>query len=542
MHRALLVNDIVHTILQNVDSATDMINFASTCSALSSPALDILWSKQWNLGPLIMCLPKDTWEVGADNFIRLSREPLPTQWECVRLNASRIRELSHNIDIGYKRPPQPHSHILHKLFALFPPASLFPNLHKLDFKVVSHRPKFSPDFALLRQFLSPGLEVLAFYLPSGIPVHEVERLSDAPGPQASGVRHMVISANHDGSRCQIDLPFNKMQKLHLLNLGPNVCLTRHDLADIGRLRSLQVLRLNLRDGFSILENLRLGDMRLELSALNRLTIVTDRLQLCTSFLLRVITPRLSSIHIKYWKYAAPAEVGEFVLSLHTSCQSFAFLEEISVVRTGHPRDFYGPLPSDLFRPLLKFRKLTNVVFKGQGQYCLDDAFIDDAAVSWPDIQKLVFASKEMHTSTVTFTAVLSLASRCRSLRVLYLAFDGTQRPTLPYRREGEDASDGERELWPTQTALERLHVGHSKFSRAALVPWILSAVFPNLYDISWCRAPDDFSIIPWLQEAAEFQQLLRYRKIDPVMYALLPNFVLSVLEDKISLESWEVSV
>ncbi|KAG0699032.1 hypothetical protein DFH29DRAFT_1081509 [Suillus ampliporus] len=537
MHRALLVNDIVHTILQNVDCATDMINFASTCSALSSPALDILWSKQLNLGPLIMCLPEDTWEVGDDNFIRLSREPLPTEWERVRSNASRIRELSYNFDLDYPYPPQPHSRVLHKLFALFPPTSLFPNLHKLDFKAVSYRPKFSPDFALLRQFLSPGLEVLVFCLPSGIPVHEVERLSAALGAQASGVRQMKISANHDGSPCHIDLPFNKMQKLHLLALGCNVCLTRHDLADIGRLRSLQVLDLALHGGFGIMENLRLGDMRLELSALNRLTIVADRLQLCTFLLLRVITPRLSSIFIRYCKYAAPAEVGEFVLSLHTSCQSFGFLEHIYVCHTGIPHHFYSPLPSDLFRPLLKFRKLTDVKFISQGQYCLDDAFIGDAAVSWPDIQELWFASDEMHTSTVTFTAVLSLASRCRSLRELHLAFDATQRPTLPYRREGEDASDGKRELWPTQTALERLHVGHSKFSRAALVPWILSAVFPNLFDIDWYRAPGDFSFVPWLQEAAEFKQLLTYRKIDPVMYALLPNFVLSVLEDKISLES-----
>lgn len=69
MHRALLVNDIVYTVLQHVkSSATDMIHFACTYSALSSPALDILWRVQFNLGPLIMCLPQDTWEI-RDNVI-----------------------------------------------------------------------------------------------------------------------------------------------------------------------------------------------------------------------------------------------------------------------------------------------------------------------------------------------------------------------------------------------------------------------------------------------------------------------------------------
>ncbi|KAG0693153.1 hypothetical protein DFH29DRAFT_1007597 [Suillus ampliporus] len=538
MHRALLVDDIVHAILQNVTSATDTINFASTCSALSSPALDILWRKQWTLGPLIMCLPQDTWEVRDDGFIHLSREPLPTEWERVRLNASRIHKLIGNpIDTRYKYPPQPHSRVLHKLFALFPPTSLFPNLHKLDFEVVSDRPEFSPDFALLRQFLSPRLEVLAFPLPSGIPVDEVERLVDVLAAQASGVRQMLISADHDGSPCPIDLPFNKMQMLNVLAVLRNVCLTRHSIAEIGCLRSLQVLALNLHGGFGALEDSRLGDMRLELNALNSLTLVADRLQLCTSFLLRVITPQLSSIGIKYCKYAAPAEVGELVLSLHTPSQSFAYLKDISVHRdSGLSQHLYSPLPSDLFRPLLKFRRLTDVKFIATGQYCLDDAFIEDAAVAWPDIQELWFASDETHTSTVTFTTVLSLGSRCRSLRVLYLTFDATQRPTLPYGRKSGDAPDGKRELWPKQTALQMLHVGHSKLSRGTLASWILAAVFPNLADIAWYQTPGA-DIIPWLQEAAAFQQLMIMRKVDPAMYATLPNFVQTMLEDDMFLES-----
>ncbi|KAG0702540.1 hypothetical protein DFH29DRAFT_495018 [Suillus ampliporus] len=545
MHRALLVNDIVHTILQNITSSpTDMINFASTCSALSSPALDMLWCKQSTLGPLIMCLPQDTWEVRNDGCIHLTREPLPTEWERVRLNASRIHKLMENPrSTRYKDSPKPHSHVLHKLFALFPPTLLFPNLHKLDFEVVSDRPEFSPDFALLRQFRLPRLEVLAFRLPSGIPVHEIEQLVDTIQAQASGLRQLVISASHVGAPFQIDLPFNKMPKLNLLAMLCNVCLTRHNIADTGLLRSLQVLSLTLHEGSGVLADLQLRDMPLELSALNNLTLIVDRLQLCTSFLLHVITPQLSRIDIMYCKYAAPQEVGKFVRSLHTTCQSFASLKNVSVHGDrGPPQGFYNPLSSDLFRPLLKFRRLTHVKFIATGQYCLDDAFINDAAVAWPDIQELWFASHETHTSAVTFTAVLSLASRCRSLHVLHLTFDGTQRPTLPYRKESEDVPDGKRELLPTQTALQRLHVGHSKLSRAALVPWILAAVFPNLVDLTWYQTPGVSDIIPWLPEAAEFQQLVIRRKTDPVEYAVRPNFVQSLLKVDISLESWEVSM
>ncbi|KAG0696398.1 hypothetical protein DFH29DRAFT_1072105 [Suillus ampliporus] len=536
MHRALLVNDIVHTILKNDTlSATDMINFASTCSALSSPALDILWYKQRTLGPLIMCLPEDTWEIGDDGFIHLCREPLPMEWERVRLNASRIHKITEGAH--YKDPPQPHSRVLHKLFTLFPPTSLFPNLYKLDFDIVSNRPEFSPDFALLRQFLSPGLEALAFSLPSGIPVQAVKQLVDTLAAQASGVRRMVISADYDGPPWQIDLPLNKMQKLNTLAVLRNTCLTRRSFAEIGCLRSLHVLGLTLDEGFDILEDSRLGDMQLELSALKNLSLVAYRLQRCTSFLLRVITPQLSNIDITYCEYATPAEVGDFVLSLHTS-----YLEDISVYRDSgllqHP---HSPLPSALFRPLLKFRRLTDVNFIATGQYCLDDAFMNDAAIAWPDIQELRFASDEPHTSTVTFTAVLSLASRCRYLRVLNLTFDCTQKPILPYRKEGGDAPNRTRELWPKQTALQRLEFGHSKLSEAARAPLVLAAVFPNLVDITWNEIPGVSDATPWLQEKAVFEDMLSLRERTlPDMPDFMPSYALSVL-DGFS-ESYEVSV
>jgi len=70
MHSALAINDIVHTILQHVKSSgTDLINVAMTCSALSGPALDILWSEQSSLSHLVMCLPQDTWEATEERTI-----------------------------------------------------------------------------------------------------------------------------------------------------------------------------------------------------------------------------------------------------------------------------------------------------------------------------------------------------------------------------------------------------------------------------------------------------------------------------------------
>ncbi|KAG1733908.1 uncharacterized protein EDB91DRAFT_1225893 [Suillus paluster] len=539
MHRALLVDDIVYAILQNVtSSATDIINFASTCSAVSPPALNILWRRQSNLGPLIMCLPQDTWEVRDDNVIHLSREPLPTEWDRVRMNASRIRHIFGNPSGTHsKLPPKPHRRILQRLFALLPPTSLFPNLVKLDFETVFDLAEFSSDFRLLRQFLSPGLETLAFSVPPDVPAHEVEQLVDAFPAEAPGLRQLVISADHGGSPCYIDLPLNKLKKLNLLAVIRNVSLTRHTIAEIGRLRSLQVLALTLYKGSGLLEDSRLTDMPLELCALDCLMLVADRMQLCTSFLLRVSTPKLSSIGIKYTKYAAPEEVGKLVLSVHSSCRSFA-LEEITIQSyncTPH-QDLYlhSELPSHLFRPLLKFRRLKTAKFIDMGKYCLDDAFIEDAAVAWSDIHELRFASKETVTSTVTFAAMLSLASRCRSLGNLHLTFDATQRPTLPHCMETEHAPDGNPNFWLKQTTLQKLHVGHSKVSEAALAPFVLAVVFPNLVDITSYQTPGVFDDLQWDQVARTHRQLVNLWEEDSGMPDSLPNFVVqSMLEDNL---------
>ncbi|KAG0707368.1 hypothetical protein DFH29DRAFT_25789 [Suillus ampliporus] len=317
-----------------------------------------------------------------------------------------------------------------------------------------------------------------------------------------------------------------MQKLDVMTIR-NVCLTRHSMANIGHLRSLQVLELTLHESSNL-------DMPLELSTLKSLTLVSDRLPLCTSFLLLAITPQLSNIAINYTRYAAPAEVGEFVLSLHTSCRSFASLEDIFVrhyfLFSHLDPNLPSPLPSHLFRPLLRFRRLKTVKFIAMGKYCFDDAFIEDAAVAWPDIQELWFTSETTDTTMVSFGAMLSLASQCRSLRVLHLTFDATQRPTLSHRTDIDDAPNGKQKLWPKQPALQTLHVGHSKVSKVALAPFILAMVFPNLVDILSFETLGGSDHVAWRQVAGAVRDLVNLREKDPVRSASLLNPIQCILE------------
>ncbi|KAG2125422.1 hypothetical protein DEU56DRAFT_962076 [Suillus clintonianus] len=482
MHPALLVDDIIHAILQNVtSSAEDMRNIAMTCSTLSVPALNMLWSEQSHLAPLIMCLPKHTWIVGESDYtIRSNLQnfsdtapPLPMHWERARLNASRIRRLLPISDANwyseYTSPMKPHisRRVLQQLFKLFPPAWLICR------SCVQTSGCFANSFR-------PGLETLLFDVPPGVQERKVEQLFDALLAEAPGLQRLSISA----ARFTIPPSLVKLPKLKQLSIdGINVCLAMQNITNIQHSCRLDTLMLTLYGTSNDVDNPPSGDLPLELRTLKHLILAANNLPLCTSFLHQVTTPHLSSIHISYSTPARPTEITAFIESLSMSCQTFASLEKISMAGDSYQRpgpDCHSILPSHIFRPLLKFRRLSTVIFSDIGIYDLDDAFIDDVAVAWPNLCELEFASHRPGTSNdVTFAAMLSLASRCRSLRILHLTFDGTQLPTLPHTQ------DGNQELWPTQTALQELNVGHSRVSEEARVPYFLATVFPNLDVFTW---------------------------------------------------------
>ncbi|KIK42082.1 hypothetical protein CY34DRAFT_164784 [Suillus luteus UH-Slu-Lm8-n1] len=85
--------------------------------------------------------------------------------------------------------------------------------------------------------------------------------------------------------------------------------------------------------------------------------------------------------------------------------------------------------------------------------------------------------------------MVSLASRCRSLENLHLTVDASQSTTMPRARDGTET------LWPTQTALWKLHLGYTQVSEVARVPHILADVFPILSEID-LHLEDGFDLGP----------------------------------------------
>ncbi|KAG1732540.1 hypothetical protein EDD22DRAFT_927157 [Suillus occidentalis] len=275
--------------------------------------------------------------------------------------------------------------------------------------------------------------------------------------------------------------FGNLPKLIALTIRRvNVCMTRQVITNIQQARCLNTLKLSLHgtaydhDG---------GVTALELSSLERLSLFGDVLPQCTRFIRQITTRRLSHVTILYHQPASPIEIAVLMESLSTSCQTYGYLKEIEVKddSDGRNTELVIPLSSEVFRPLLKFTGLSAVIFKGIGNVNLDNRFINDIPDAWPGIQELKFASFRLAGCDVTFAAMVSLASRCRSLRTLYLTFDASQPTMVPL------AEDGTKMLWPVQKALRELHVGHSQVSEVSRMPYILAKVFPDLGTIYWCR-------------------------------------------------------
>ncbi|KAJ7114624.1 hypothetical protein C8R43DRAFT_1039051 [Mycena crocata] len=103
MHPALEIQEIVHAIFSQVELSpfsslsdgpgeVDLASAAGSCRQLSGPALDRLWSRMWNLKPLLALLSGVREENG---IIILLGQVHPKEWSRFTSYAARIRTLYH---------------------------------------------------------------------------------------------------------------------------------------------------------------------------------------------------------------------------------------------------------------------------------------------------------------------------------------------------------------------------------------------------------------------------------------------------------------
>ncbi|KAG2745575.1 hypothetical protein P692DRAFT_20695536, partial [Suillus brevipes Sb2] len=215
MHRAFDSDDIVYSILEHLNwPLRNLRNVAMTCTRLAGPALNVLWSEQSTLFPLIKCLPKDALSV-TNKTINLSREPTPSEWERIIVNASRVRRFIEPSISTVNPKPMVSDLVLRRLFERFPPATLFPNLCAFDSEALL---EYRSDISLVGGFMSPGLETLSLDVSAQFLIHEVEQFLAALPVKARGLRQLSISRDGGDMAFAVLPSFGNLPKLTALSI------------------------------------------------------------------------------------------------------------------------------------------------------------------------------------------------------------------------------------------------------------------------------------------------------------------------------------
>lgn len=82
MHRCFSIDEIIRLvaceIIESENGAT-AVSLACCCKGFEGPVLDVLWTTQDKLVPLLKCLPQDSWEESDENFVSRLYNGIPVQ-------------------------------------------------------------------------------------------------------------------------------------------------------------------------------------------------------------------------------------------------------------------------------------------------------------------------------------------------------------------------------------------------------------------------------------------------------------------------------
>ncbi|KAJ7148305.1 hypothetical protein C8R46DRAFT_1231311 [Mycena filopes] len=131
MHSALLIPELVKQICEHVaapptsfDEALALMNdsnecsweqsianLARTCTFFTDPSLDVLWESQHDLGNLLRCFPRNSWEITAPHNqalprFRFLRPVTGIDFERPRFYAGRVRALGQLEDPSFEIAPE----------------------------------------------------------------------------------------------------------------------------------------------------------------------------------------------------------------------------------------------------------------------------------------------------------------------------------------------------------------------------------------------------------------------------------------------------
>ncbi|KAG0695073.1 hypothetical protein DFH29DRAFT_814543 [Suillus ampliporus] len=472
MHQSLLINEILSHIIQfiaadgqrdpkRLENTSDLARLARTCRSFMECALDTLWRTQHSLSPLIMCLPRSTWEIHCSNILYLTRPPTESEWTRFDVYSRRVKSFSYPKQTNMIRL---HEDALPLLLAERHPQSLFPSLSSLDFSILSCS---SSNFPLIKGFLSPKLTNLTFTLPRKMcPQGIYGVLEDLPR-KATHLESVAISSFFPVTSCELNVLTHELPHLRRLVVSNAIRISAENMLNIASLRYLSELALNIQPDFDA--DMLCGRAYNTFPALQHLSLAAYDLPQCTSLVSLISPPRLEELSVSYDVQAPSSTVASFLSAIGTSLRSISLRHNIQADTTaGTPFIFY---PST-FSPLLACRNLRTIKLLKLGTLNLDDEFITAAAKAWSELKELQLCSLPWSSiiPSISLNGLTALTQHCPQLARVYLTLDARDIPELP---------DGGLSVVGAQF-LEVLNIRDSVVGHTELVAQFLRAIIPNM--------------------------------------------------------------
>ncbi|KAJ7653862.1 hypothetical protein B0H17DRAFT_1214522 [Mycena rosella] len=227
--------------------------------------------------------------------------------------------------------------------------------------------------------------------------------------------------------------------------------------------------------------------QLILASLEVLEIRASHMSQCTKFIAILSHPLLKRLIIRTDVAATQDESRSLFLAIYHQCAHPMLTSlDVQLSRLARDGDFTAHVAylirSPTLRPLLTFANLSKLHISFPSGICLDDAFVAEMALAWPQLEELSidFPSAGGHcVSDVTIPGLLAFAHHCPALHTLHLPLG----PEFPVEWDPSF-----RPAY-TQHALIELNVLDSPIDAAFPVAAFLSFIFPSLSRIVSSHRP-----------------------------------------------------
>lgn len=183
------------------------------------------------------------------------------------------------------------------------------------------------------------------------------------------------------------------------------------------------------------------------------------------------------------------EVSALVDAILTACYGahlVAFELVSGYIPELHSNEVPEVLDAEMLRSFFGYRHMQRFILETNWSWAYDNTFIRDAAVAWPEIQKLYLDPNSWSKSEVTLQGLRTLALHCPLLQSLGAHVNGCILPHISRLH-----------TWRQQTTLVEMDVGTSVISSPTKVAEVLAHLFPELREIQSSmheqeqEAPDD---------------------------------------------------